>query len=404
MSGALLLALRHARHHAFRTVLLILCVAAAAFVPMATRVLVTDFQSRLLARAAQTPILVGAPGNRFDLTITALYFRKTPVETLPLHEFHTLLEASTGTAIPLHARFTARGLPIVATTPEYFALRHLAPATGTLPLQLGDACLGAAAARRLGMSSPDAIGGEIFSDTPQGYDLASAGAIRLRVAGVLAPSGTPDDDAIFTALETAWILEGRSHAHGDPARDIPDSLLLSKDPGGPGGQGGVSVSESLVEDNAVTDRNVRAFHLHGDERSLPLTAIIVVPDSPRSGSLLRARLSGARPSEATSPRAIVPAEVVEEILRHILRVQALINGLSVVLIALAFAVLGLVTTLSARIRVREFDTLTRIGASRFVVGAILGWEVMLVILAGVSIALVAAAVLAAIPPDLANLL
>jgi len=409
--SALPLALAHARHNTLRTALMVLCVAAAAFVPAAARIAVSDFRQRLLGRAESTPILIGAAGSRFDLVMASLYFRRTPLDPISMGDFFALRRTGGAALVPIHARFTARGFPIVATTPEYAELRRLAPATGTWPATIGQAALGASVARHLDVLTP---GGDLHSDPTDLYELAAPGTIRLHVSAILAPTGTPDDNAVFVALNTAWILEGRSHAHADPARHLPDTLLLDRS------DRAVAVSEALVEDNQVTPDNLHAFHLHGNEAILPLTALIAVPDSPRDATILRARLSGAASASAsasharsarpplTGPhpshlRAVSPADAVDDLLAHVLRVRSLVEGLSLLLGLLAAAVVGLVTSISARARARELLTLARIGAPRTSLAALLAWEVVAVIVIGLAVAAAAAAVFAAYPPDLANL-
>ena len=72
--------------------------------------------------------------------------------------------AGTGlaTPIPLYVRYRVRDQPIVGTTPEYYGFRGLELAQGRLPAILGEAVLGAAAARAL-----DVGGGEYVISSPE---------------------------------------------------------------------------------------------------------------------------------------------------------------------------------------------------------------------------------------------
>ena len=65
MSGLARLAWRQARHASGRSTLLVAAVAVALFVPLASQVLTLRFDRALRARAASTPLVVGAAGSRF---------------------------------------------------------------------------------------------------------------------------------------------------------------------------------------------------------------------------------------------------------------------------------------------------------------------------------------------------
>lgn len=366
MIGSLALAARHVRHNPARSAIIAICVAAACAIPLLVRVLIRDFQKSLVSRAAATPVVIGSKGNRFDLTLSLLYFRRVEPGALSFADFLQLSTNGGGTYIPLHVRFTARKMPLVATSIDYFERRGLTPATGTLPLTLGDAVVGAQAARMLGV----AVGGSLFSDQREVFDISKPPALKLHVVGVLSPSGGPDDEAVFTDIKTAWILEGLSHAHVD-ALKAPARLVLERDPGR------VVLSEELIDYNEVTADNVASFHLHADDAHLPLSGIILMPDSVKSGTLVMSRLNAGKTLQAA-----VPLTVVEDLLAYVFRLRALVDGISLVLALLTGLLIGLVTVLSIRVRSRELETLRRIGVARSTITAMFGWEIALLLLAG----------------------
>ena len=223
MSGILYLAWRHAAAHRARTSLLVACVALALWVPWTAGALAGQYDQALRSRAAETPLIIGAPGNRYDLTLAALYFRPSQLETIPYQELERLQEGGRATFIPLHMRFTARGYPIVATSVEYAEFRGLQPAEGRHALRLGEVALGADVAAALGLRAGDAL----LSDPTELYDISRPPALKMRVAGVYPPAGTPDDGAVFCDVRTAWVLEGIAHGHA-PAEEIDEALVLSR--------------------------------------------------------------------------------------------------------------------------------------------------------------------------------
>ena len=69
MTGSFRLAWRYLVYHKVRTGILILCVALVGALPLAVQLLITRYQDDLVRRADTTPLVVGAPGSRFDLLL-----------------------------------------------------------------------------------------------------------------------------------------------------------------------------------------------------------------------------------------------------------------------------------------------------------------------------------------------
>lgn len=388
MMGAAYIAMRHAVHHKGRTLLLVMCVMVAAFLPLATRVLARQFETSLRERAARTPLVAGAKGSRFDLVMTVLYYRRADLATISMADWQALRDTELADVIPLNVRFTARHRPIVCTTLDYFELRGLRVAAGSFPERIGDAVLGARAARELGLQPGDVI----FSDQRELYDIAKAPALKMRVSGVLAASHGPDDDCVFADIKTAWLLEGVMHGHADAAK-MPSSLVEGST------EGNVVVSEAMVDYNEVTDANISTYHMHEDARTLPLSGVIVAPRSQKEGSLIKARFNAGQRAQVVSP-----GEVVDELIGQVLRLAGLMDILAMVVGAMTAVLIGLVTALSVRVRAREIETLVKIGASRATITAIFGLEIALVMALGIGLAGLGAWVLIRQPPDLVKLL
>jgi putative ABC transport system permease protein len=106
----------------------------------------------------------------------------------------------------LHLRYTAGGHSIVGTTPEYFDFRNLEIAEGRLMAILGECVLGARAADALASGL-----GDFVLSTPAGaFDVAGSFPLKMKVVGMLQPVNTPDDEAVFVAPKTAWVIQRRS--------------------------------------------------------------------------------------------------------------------------------------------------------------------------------------------------
>ncbi len=371
MTGVLRLALQRVRYDRLRTWILAACIAVPIFIPVAAHVVTARFEAQLTRRADTTPLVLGARGNRFDLTLTALWFRAGELSVLPFSELEALNDHRSGVAIPLHVRFRARGRPVVGTSPEYFERRQLHAVRGGLPVRLGECVLGATAAQALHLGPGDTL----FSDQREVYDIAKPPALKMHVCGVLGRRGTPDDDVVFVDVKTTWILEGLAHGHDAPER-IDPALVLGRT-----GKGRVLLSGALIEYNEVTPANAASFHYHVDSSHLPLSAVLFYPATAKAGTMEKARVNASK-----TYQMLAPSEVVQELLAFVLRVRALLDGLAFVLAACTALMTILVIVLSVRMRAREMETLHHIGCSRFAVIKLHAAEVALVVAGSIVLA------------------
>jgi putative ABC transport system permease protein len=372
------------------------------FLPACTAVLARVYARALVARAEATPLVVGAAGNRFDVTLAALYWRRFEGGRLTMagyREFTRMLGEGEAVAAPLHVRFTARGVPVVATTVEYFEARRLGATAGTLPLMLGDAAVGMAAARRLGVG----VGDVVYSDQVDTFDISRPASLKMHVVGVLARTGTPDDEAVFVDLKTAWLLEGLAHGHADAATQIDPKLVTGRT--GEKGGGAVSISEELIERNEVTEGNAQSFHMHATEEMLPLTAVLVFPRDAKAGTMVRTRVNARGGGGGVGGLECVSArEVIGELLAVVGRVRAVLDVFFVFLGVTTLSLVGLVATLSVKLRARETRTLHRIGCSRWFVVKVYALELVIVCVGGACAAGIALGACWALAPGVVGLL
>lgn len=393
MRVAWFMAVRHLMHYRGRSTILVLCVACVMFLPLATRMVAARFRADLTARADTTPMVLGVRGSKVDLALLAMYFRSTTLATMNMGDFATLRDEVNGLVVPLHVRFTARNVRIVATTPEYFEVRGLRAQTGSLPRILGEVVLGARAARSLVLDPGKAL----FSDQTELYDISKPPALKMNVCGVLAGSGSADDDAVFVDLKTAWILEGLSHGHGDP-KTLPGNMVLDRT------DKNVVVSEQLIHYNEVTPDTAPTFHLHASPEQMPLSALLVFPRDDREGTIVRAKVNEGHDSRLRGLQAIVSREVVDELLAAVLRLRVLVDAISIVLAGTTGALLALIVALSTKVRERELLTLHRLGCPASTVGWMIGFESLNVLGIGALAASAMLGVVAIVAPRLMSLL
>ena len=372
MRDVLYLAWRYLGFNRGKTTVLVASVSLILFLPAALQVVVRGGARTLTARADRTPLLVGAPGSAVDLVLTALYFREPTVEPMDYRKVVTVAETGMGTAIPLHLRYNVRGRRIVGTTLEYLEFRGLELDSGRAFTVLGECVLGSATARALGAG----VGGHVLSSPAGAFDVAGSFPLKMTVVGVLAPSETDDDEAVFIDLKTAWVIAGLAHGHTDVTAPGAASGVLAVE------GDNVVANASVLSYTEITPENIDSFHFHGTPDNFPVDAIIVVPRDRKSGVLLRGRFE----EPENDVQMVVPREVVDDLVETMFSIRDAVFAVSLGLGAATIATVVLVFALSARLRRREIDTMRKIGASGDRVRAVLATEVLIVVAASVTIA------------------
>ena len=372
MSGPLYLAWRYVACYRAKTAILVTAIALIVFLPVGLRVLVGQSARELTARAESTPLLVGARGSALELVLSSLYLESRPPEPTDWAQVERVAESGLARAIPLHLGFRARGHPIVGTTLEYLDFRGLRIAQGRRMALLGECVLGARAARELGLGP----GGELVSSSETVFDLAGDYPLKMRVVGVLAPSHTPDDLAVFVDVKTAWVIEGLGHGHQDLAARDAESAVLARE----GDR--ITANASVVEYQEITPENADSFHFHGDRSDYPVSAVIAVAPDAKSRAMLMGRYEG----DDESQQILRPVSVMEELLETVVTIQGYVVAAIGIVAAATLATTALVFLLSLRLRRREIETLVKIGGARRSVAAVLASEVVVVLSLGVLLA------------------
>jgi len=370
--GALYLAARYLGAHPLKTTLLVVSITLILSIPACLRVLVGQGERELRSRAVATPIVLGAKGSPVELVLNSLYFGGDVPETIHARETDRVRATGFALAIPMYVRYHAQDAPIVGTTLDYLDFRGLRVVRGHPMGRLGDCMLGARVARERGLGPGD----HVISSPESVFDLAGVYPLRMRVAGVLAPTGTPDDEAVFVDLKTAWVIEGLGHGHEDLSRPEAQAGVLKR-------EGETIVANASVRQyNEITDENIASFHFHGDPGDFPITAVIAVPKDAKSQALLLGRYR----TREGALQMLRPSRVMDDLLGTILTVQGFVVAALVLVGITTLATAALVFALSVQLRRREIATMVKIGGSRACITTVLASEILGVVLAGVALA------------------
>ncbi|MEB3263059.1 MAG: ABC transporter permease [Synechococcus sp.] len=389
---SLFLAWRYLRTNWARTIILVICTTVIGGLPLATNRLLNASEQQLLQRASATPLLLGSRGSDLDLVVGSLYFRAQPRQPLRLSDATAVRNSGLATPIPLLLGHRAQGARVVGTSLDYFGFRGLAPARGSLFTLLGECVLGADVAHSKNLHPGDTI-----TTAPRTlFDLAGSYPIRLRVAGVLRPSGSDDDEVIFTDLKTTWVMSGLGHGHQDLTATTPTDLVLEQ-------RGNlITANAKLAEVPEITAESLGQFHFHGDQESFPISSLIAVPQTPRDGDLLRGRFETGPAAERIV--AIRPLSSMRELLVSTFRLRRVFNVVLVVIALAALLALLLVYALSLRLRREEFRTCRRMGARQGVLRQMVAAEIAIVLLLAAAFSLALQLGLVGLRPVVSQLL
>jgi putative ABC transport system permease protein len=372
MRDVLYLAWKYLAYHRFKTGILVASITLIVYLPIGLNVLVNQSARQLTSRAEATPLLVGAKGSPLELVLRSLYFDSDVPAEMRYAELVRVQSSGLADGIPVHSRFRTRHSPIVGTSLEYFEFRGLEMETGRHIGMLGECVLGAQAARVAGAGPGDSV----MSAPESVFDIAGVYPLKMKVVGVLRPGGTPDDDAVFVDVKTAWVIAGLAHGHQDLSQADAQSGVLRRE----GNE--IIANASVMQYNEITADNVTSFHFHGDADGFPITAVIAVPKDQKSGTMLQGRYLG----DDELVQIVQPSTVMDELLKTILTVQRYVSIAIAVVAAATFATMTLVFMLSWQLRRREMETIIKIGGSRGRIAALVAAEIVCVMMSGAVLA------------------
>jgi putative ABC transport system permease protein len=362
----LYLSVNYIRHHRVKLLVLTLAITLVSWLPIAIQSIVDQTARQLSQRAELTPLVIGAPGSPLELSLGSLYFKAKTPQVMSYAEVAAVQATGYARAIPLYYRFRVQDYPVVGTSPDYFDYRGLRLASGRHAALLGEAVIGAEVARAMQLT----VGDHVISSPESVFDLAGVYPLKMPVVGILAPGFSPDDEAVFVDIKTAWVIQGLGHGHQDLNRREALGQILKRE------GDNIIANASVHQFNEITPDNLDSFHFHGDTADNPISAIIPVPGDKKSAALLL----GHYLEERNDVQIVRSQRVIGELLDTLFTVRDyIVVGIAIVALATATVAL-LVFYLSLRLRKGERFTLARIGASRWQIQTLMAAEVVFVLL------------------------
>ena len=337
---------------------------------------------RSFRRGAQGyDLIVGPKGSPLQLVLNTVYHMSEPVGKIPYRQFlrvayqpFDLPDGSTTKrplkAVPVCMGGNYQGFRVVGTRPAFFELEHHEgehyefvkrdaqdPNRNMNIAGYWEAVLGPTVARTTGLKVGDTFQPRHGLDPEQGEEHRP-----FTVVGIFAPTGTPNDRAVFINIEGFW----RMHEHPDHEEekkegdDGPEAAAA-------GGAGSGKAAAGYGDD-------------HGQPARQDISAILLVLDDSDPGEVLAVpRLI----NDVPGLQAVQPAREVSKLLDGIVgNVQWVLLILAILVVVVAGISILVSIYNSMNDRRHEIAVMRALGASRLTVMLVILMESILLSLGG----------------------
>ena len=325
-------------------------------------------------------IIIGAKGGKLQLVLNTVYHLSTPVENIPYSLLKDFTEGQykeyVTKAIPYCLGDQYEGHRVVATIADFLKDTEYAPrrryefASGRnfAPAGYFEGVVGSLAARRTGLKI-----GDMFSPTHGVRDDGQGHKHDpFKVVGILAPTGTPNDRAIFINIEGFYLLTN----HAKPVADVKADSAKGHDDH--------DHDHGMKDDHHAAANMLGHEHDHDhDHEPLPenqreLTAILLQTSTPAAGILLPNRIN-----EGQVAQAVLPVREIRGLFDVIVEpIQMLLLTLTILIVIVSG--IGIMVSIynSMSDRRREIAVMRALGARRSTVMSIVFIESIVLSLAG----------------------
>lgn len=234
------IALRSLRHRALSNLLTGFSLALGVALVISVLLIYALIEQSFNSAARGYQLIVGATkGGRLQLVLNTVYHISRPIENVPWEVYEEFTEPGgrftelTEVAIPFCLGDSYEGYRVVGTSRDLFDKiqwadgknYEFAAGRNFESDHFFEAVVGSLVARRLGLKVGDKFApthGVTSSETPHQHD------DEFTIVGILAPTGTPNDRALFVNLEGFYLLDNHARdpdefeSLGQPTAAQPD--------------------------------------------------------------------------------------------------------------------------------------------------------------------------------------
>ncbi len=334
-------------------------------------------------------LVIGAKGSPLQLVLSSVYYMDSPTGNIPYSDYARLLEEpDVANAYPIALGDTYRGALIVGTTRDFFDHVWESPFTNEVrrPFVLADGryferptevVVGGLVAAQNGLSVGDSFVGthgfvEMDAALAEAAGMTGHADTPFQVVGVLEIRGTPNDRAIFTHIDSVYLMHEDHEEYfvspGEALRRQAEAEQAAEPDAG-------LTSDAHAADQATEFAPV-------DYTNKAITAALVQLESPALRFTFKQYVN-----EQYNAQAQIPIQIISDLYDNLLgtvKAVLLAIGYLVVVISALSILIGLY--LSIIQRRRDLAIMRALGASSYeIFGAVLieaFWVTALGILSG----------------------
>ncbi|MCM8535301.1 MAG: ABC transporter permease [Lentisphaeraceae bacterium] len=325
------LALKKILHNKFISAAVVSSFALGFIIFILLNTTLDKYAQELTKRTEGNILVVGKSGALIDLIMDSLYFKQGN-HNFVKNEYILPLQDEVPTARMFNL-YSCRNFPLIGTDIDYFDIRKLTFRDGISFTKLGECVIGSKVAEKLDLK----VGDQLVTDPTNIFDPGGSTPIQLTVVGVVNHTDSPDDSAVFCSLKTAWTAHGLGHSHSEKTE-------------------GPDLSQKML---TFTDENLKTFHFHGDEKDYPLTSALILPEDNKAKNILTAEANAKGEVHVIEPKAGLAG-----FLTMIFQINTLFSFIMLMVILVFLLGFILIFYLQFKMRRKEKELFTRIGASK----------------------------------------
>jgi putative ABC transport system permease protein len=169
-------------------------------------------------------LLVSGDASPMVAVLNGVFYANAPARPIPWAKFQEIeVDPRVDWAIPTQQGDSFQGFPVMATTPDFFAKfapeedRPWALASGAFLKNDFDVVLGAQAAAGTGLRIGEEL--HLTHGTGNAREAHVHEEFTYKVVGILRPTGTPHDRAVFTTLGSTWMVHANERMEREDGHD-----------------------------------------------------------------------------------------------------------------------------------------------------------------------------------------
>jgi putative ABC transport system permease protein len=321
-------------------------------------------------------LIVGAKGGREQLVLNTVFYLSQPVGNIPYDFYEELTigkyASEVEVAVPVCMGHTYQGFRVVGTTPEMFSeLKYrgdksyqFAQGENFKSENRFDGVFGSAAAAKIRLQI-----GETFL-VVHGGEGGHAHKQPFKLVGILAPTGTPVDNAVFVNMLGFSDIH---HAENTAAQDKTDKHAAAEK------HDAHEEHDKHDSQDTHAEQKDHADHAHdGEPTEITAALVCIRQDHPGMADVI-ARLINNTPTA----QAVAPARVIADLFDSVVgKLQWILLGMAV--LTVVEAGIGIMVSIynSMSDRRHEIAVMRALGASRRTVMMVILMESILLALLG----------------------